>query len=803
MLNLALSAELQAGVAPTAATGARPDGGNGAGGGASGGGWGRPARAGVDVSLLATPAGGSPINAQHLLNRSTSNAECARRGHALGLHLLLRSESDGAGGRALADAYEAVVGAVFLVHGFDAARALVASATEPRVGRVAGGAGRPAPAGGPAAAGGGDVPCTPAVPSLHGHSAAAYDLESVPESLRAELAAWAPAAAPVRLRPCGRRHTHGQLVVPPPPRAEVARLTAAADATPPTSPFAWVRAPAAGAADEQASPAAGGGVAAAIRSGGYVLDFTQVACFDARGVLVVSTGGDTGAGGRAAGANGLDGDGYGGDGGVGDSLSDASRRLFIVAADVAAVEAPHVRVRLAEAAARNWRAGVDAAAALALKGLRGECDAAAAVVGPDDRAAATPAGATMDGAREGDDKSPPSPTPSPTAAEHAAAVAASISAAAISPDALHTPALPRRTLQALERVGFLPPLEWHTETGCAPADATPPTASSSPTAVVSALSGGTAKQILWAVTVRVGPLAGRGVSVTGWDAAADAAAAAALRSLRATRAAELAAYDARARTASAAAAARLRAPVPAALSLPVDPLLHAGGGGADVASLPLGSSSAAASSLAASAASSPSDGGGSPVGPAAKPPLSMSPPDGRAASRGATPLTAADVMDVAALTAAARLPAATAAAVADAAAAVVAADRPWRDLCAQVGDRTAKLWAARRVSGLGGVASPAVARGAVVGVAPAVAVTATTGTAAATTGDLTALYEMEMARGRVAARASVVGVRDNSVAGRVHWWRAVVGEYVRRHGVDAALALVDRVEAARSRQQRP
>lgn len=84
----------------------------------------------------------------------------------------------------------------------------------------------------------------------------------------------------------------------------------------------------------------------------------------------------------------------------------------------------------------------------------------------------------------------------------------------------------------------------------------------------------------------------------------------------------------------------------------------------------------------------------------------------------------------------------------------------------------------------------------------AAAASSVTGAApAANTGDLTAAYEAEMARGRVAARAAVVGVRDNPVAGRVHWWRAVVGEYVRRHGVDAALLLVDCVEVARSRQQ--
>jgi len=44
-------------------------------------------------------------------------------------------------------------------------------------------------------------------------------------------------------------------------------------------------------------------------------------------------------------------------------------------------------------------------------------------------------------------------------------------------------------------------------------------------------------------------------------------------------------------------------------------------------------------------------------------------------------------------------------------------------------------------------------------------------------------------------------VRDTPAAGRVNWWRAVVGEYVRVHGVDAALVLIDRVEAARSRQR--
>lgn len=833
VLNLALSAELQAGVAPAAAKGARSNSGGGSDGGSGGGGRrsGGRTHAGAEVSLLFTPPGGSPINAQQLLNRSTSNAECARRGHALGLHLLLRSKSDG-NGRALADAYEAVVGAVFLVHGFDAARALVAGPTEPRVegGGQGGGGGRPATtgnvvstadSGGGRGGSGSDTLASPAVPSLHGHSAAAYDLESVPESLRAELAAWAPAAAPVRLRPCGRRHTHDQLEVPPPPRAEVARLTAAADATPPTSPFAWARTSSAvatagdavgGPGEQPGAVASGGGVAAAIRSGGYVLDFTQVACFDASGPPVRRAGGDAGWGGRAGGIVGLDGAGYGGDGGVGGSLSDSSRRLFIVAADVAAVEAPHIRARLAEAAGRNWRAGVDAAAALALRGLRGECDAAAAVVGGDDRATTTSGGAANGGsaAREGDEQPPTGPAIALKPAEHAAAVAALISASAISPDALRTPAQPRRTLQALERVGFLPPLEWHTETERAPAVVCPLPASTPASLDRPAPADDTAvKQTIWVVTVRVGPLAGRGVSVTGWDAAADAAAASALRSLRATRAAELAAYDAGA-TAAAAAAARLRPAASPALSSPVEPLHRASSGCADDASLPSGSPSAATSSAAGTASSSLSDVANSPPRLAAKSSLSGTSPDSCASTRSAPPpLTTADVMDVAALTAGAHLPVPTAAAVADAAAAVVAADRLWRDLCAQVGDRTAKLWAARRVSGLGGVASPAVARatGAVVGVSPPmVAVTTTvagTGVGPASTGDLTALYEAEMARARVAERAAVVGVRDTAVAGRVYWWRAVVGEYVRRHGVDAALALVDRVEVARSRQQRP
>ncbi|GAB0496558.1 hypothetical protein MMPV_007871 [Pyropia vietnamensis] len=821
VLNLALSAQLQAGVAPAAAKGARVNsssGGDGAGddgdgvGGGGGRHWGGPTHAGADASLLFTPPGGSPINAQQLLNRSTSNAECARRGHALGLHLLLRSKSNGSE-RALADAYEAVVGAVFLVHGFDAARALVAGATEPWAE-----GGRPATtgcvvsstgSGGGIGGSGGDTPASPAVPSLHGHSPAAYDLESVPESLRAELAAWAPAAAPVRLRPCGRRHIHGQLEVPPPPRAEVARLTAAADATPPTSPFAWARAPSAtatagdaggGPGEQPSTFVSGGGVAAAIRSGGYVVDFTQVACYDASGPPVRGAGGDAGWGGRAGGINGLDGDAYGGDAGVGDSFSDGSRRVFIVAADVAAVEAPHVRARLAEAAGRNWRVGVDAAAALALRGLRGECDAAAVVVGGDDRAAATSGEATNGGsaACEGDEQPPAGPDTVLKPADHAAAVAALISAAPIPPDALRTPAQPRRTLQALERVGFLPPLEWHTKTeraptGACPLSPTPPASRDVPTPA----DDSTAKLPLWAVTVRVGPLTGRGVSVMGWDAAADAAAAAALRSLRATRAAELAAYDAGA-TAAAAAAARLRPATSAALSTPVEPLHRASGGGVDAASPPSGSSSAAASSSADTASSSLQ------ILAAREFPCglclhSFAPP----------PLTVADVIDKATLTAGARLPAPTALAVADAAAAVAAADRLWRDLCAQVGDRTGKLWAARRVSGLGGVASPAVARaaGAVVGVSPATAVATTTAAGgvvgAATTGELTALYETEMTRCRVAERATVVGVRDTAVAGRVHWWRAVVGEYVRRHGVDAALALVDLVEVARSRQQRP
>ncbi|OSX70196.1 hypothetical protein BU14_0861s0008 [Porphyra umbilicalis] len=68
VLNLALSTELQADVAPTSAPA-------GTGGGRR--------------------EGAVPINAQLLLNRSTSNAECARRAHALGLHLLLRSAGGG------------------------------------------------------------------------------------------------------------------------------------------------------------------------------------------------------------------------------------------------------------------------------------------------------------------------------------------------------------------------------------------------------------------------------------------------------------------------------------------------------------------------------------------------------------------------------------------------------------------------------------------------------------------------------------------------------------------------------------
>lgn len=322
-----------------------------------------------------------------------------------------------------------------------------------------------------------------------------------------------------------------------------------------------------------------------------------------------------------------------------------------------------------------------------------------------------------------------------------------------------------------------------------------------PDAPATAAAGAAKHTNLWAVTVRVGPLTGRGVSVTGWDAAADGAAAAALRSLRATRVAELAAYDARA-TAAAGRSATL-----SALAAPADRSLRVGGGAAGASSLVLAPPSAGASSAAALAASAASDGGGSPpVRPPANPPQLGTSPDGHASTPPPPfPLTAADVMDVAALTAGARLPATTASAVADAAAAVATADRAWRDVCAQVGDRTAKLWAARRVSGLGGVASPALARGSAVGVASGVvaaAASSVTGAApAANTGDLTAAYEAEMARGRVAARAAVVGVRDNPVAGRVHWWRAVVGEYVRRHGVDAALLLVDCVEVARSRQQ--